>query len=121
MVVREASGMNDVRRYATALGLALLLTPSPAAAEDPDEAARFDSKGRPVAPSETPPKPAELTLPERTNDVQPEYTKEALDAAIRGSVFLKLTIDVDGTVQDATVEKGLGYGLDESSLRLQKS
>ncbi len=120
MVVREASGMNDVRRYATALGLALLLTPSPAAAEDPDEAARFDSKGRPVAPSETPPKPAELTLPERTNDVQPEYTKEALDAAIRGSVFLKLTIDVDGTVQDATVEKGLGYGLDESSISAAK-
>jgi TonB family protein len=114
--------MGNVRRLSTPLSLALLLAPTVAIAQEPQEgdAPRFDSKGRPVAPPEAPPKPEDLTLPERTNEVQPDYTKEALDAGIRGSVFLKITIDVDGSVVSAAVDQGLGHGLDENAVAAAK-
>lgn len=116
--------MLNVRRLACACALPLLLAASETQAQEqagvPEDAPRFDSRGRPVAPTAIPPKPEDLTLPERTSEVQPEYTKEALDAAIRGSVFLKITIDVDGTVVAATVDQGLGHGLDESAIAAAK-
>jgi TonB family protein len=46
----------------------------------------------------------------------PEYTKEALDAKIEGTVVLYFLVSMDGTVSDIKVLKGLGYGLDEKAI-----
>jgi len=47
----------------------------------------------------------------------PPYTPEAREAKIQGVVLISATIRKDGTVADAVVTKGLGYGLDESALQ----
>lgn len=114
--------MGETRRLAATVALTLTLSPALVRADEgpakaPD-APRFDSKGRPIAPE--PPKPDEVTFPERTNDVQPEYTPEAIEAAVQGAVFLKLTVDTEGTVVQAVVDEGLGYGLDESAIAAAK-
>src|SRR5437899_4488597 len=46
-----------------------------------------------------------------------EYTQDALKAGIHGSIILKVTIAVDGSVRDVTPFVRLGYGLDESAVK----
>ncbi|MBM4358242.1 MAG: TonB-dependent receptor [Deltaproteobacteria bacterium] len=114
--------MGTVRRLAGTLALTLAFAPASASGQVPSvpggDAPRFDSKGRPIAPE--PPMPDEVTFPERTNDVQPEYTPEAVAAGVQGAVRLKVTIDAAGSVVGASVVEGLGYGLDESALAAAK-
>jgi protein TonB len=43
----------------------------------------------------------------------PEYTKQALSAGIRGSIKFVLTIGTDGRVHEIKALNRLGYGLDE--------
>lgn len=52
--------------------------------------------------------------PERV--VRPQFTTEARTLGIDGSVLVELIIDDHGDVVSAKVTKGLGHGLDESSL-----
>lgn len=47
-----------------------------------------------------------------------KYPKEALDKKIEGSVHLSYSVDDNGNVTHASIEKGLGYGCDEEALRL---
>ncbi|TAM80135.1 MAG: energy transducer TonB [Acidobacteria bacterium] len=51
----------------------------------------------------------------------PQYTKEARQARISGNVSMNIVVNEKGEVTDATVVRGLGYGLDESALRAVKS
>jgi TonB family protein len=46
----------------------------------------------------------------------PEYTKEALDAKIEGTVVLSFLVGSDGSVSEIKVLKRLGYGLDEKAI-----
>ncbi len=46
------------------------------------------------------------------------YPQEAIDAGIEGKVFVEFYIEKDGTVCDAKVLRGIGYGCDEEALRL---
>ena len=46
------------------------------------------------------------------------YPKEAIDAGIEGRVFVEFYIEKDGTVCDAKVLRGIGYGCDEEALRV---
>ena len=46
------------------------------------------------------------------------YPKEAIDAGIEGKVFVEFYIEKDGTVSDAKVLRGIGYGCDEEALRV---
>ena len=46
------------------------------------------------------------------------YPKEAIDAGIEGKVFVEFYIEKDGTVCDAKVLRGIGYGCDEEALRV---
>ena len=46
------------------------------------------------------------------------YPKEAKDAGIEGRVFVEFYIEKDGTVCDAKVLRGIGYGCDEEALRV---
>ena len=46
------------------------------------------------------------------------YPKEAIEAGIEGRVFVEFYIEKDGTVCDAKVLRGIGYGCDEEALRV---
>jgi TonB family protein len=48
----------------------------------------------------------------------PNYTKEALARAVKGTVVLAVRIDEKGCVRDPKVTKPLGYGLDEEALKV---
>jgi len=48
----------------------------------------------------------------------PPYTDEARRAKFSGAVLLKVTIGVDGSVRDATVQRGQPYGLTEQAIAM---
>lgn len=48
------------------------------------------------------------------------YPKEALDAGIEGTVFLRFDVDDNGMVHNPEVLKGIGYGCDEEAVRLAR-
>lgn len=46
------------------------------------------------------------------------YPAQAVEVNIEGIVYLKLIIRADGSVQEAVVQRGIGYGCDEEAQRL---
>ena len=46
------------------------------------------------------------------------YPQGAIDAGVEGKVFVEFYIEKDGTVCDAKVLQGIGYGCDEEALRV---
>lgn len=46
------------------------------------------------------------------------YPSQALREQAEGQVFMTFVVRADGTIAEATVLKGLGYGLDEEALRV---
>jgi protein TonB len=56
------------------------------------------------------------TAPKLIHKVEPQYTKEALDAKLQGTVALDAVIGVDGIPADIKVVRGLGMGLDEKAI-----
>ena len=63
----------------------------------------------------TPP-PGSVSEPIPVSTPQPEYTPEARDARVQGTVELRSTVREDGTVKVESVVRGLGYGLDEAAI-----
>ena len=63
-----------------------------------------------------------VTLPQVTKQVQPQYTKEAMDNRIEGTVGLDAVVSSDGTVGDVTVKESLDtvYGLDANAIVAMK-
>jgi protein TonB len=60
--------------------------------------------------------PARTTAPVPIHSVSPEYTQEASEAKLQGSVLLSAVVGVDGIPADIKVVKGLGMGLDEKAV-----
>lgn len=59
--------------------------------------------------------------PKVVGKVDPEYTKEARDSKLQGTVILATVIRTDGTPSEIKVVRGLGQGLDEKAAEcLQK-
>ena len=58
----------------------------------------------------------EVSAPRVLRKVDPEYTTEAHDAKLSGSVLLSVVIGTDGTAHDINVVKPLGMGLDEKAV-----
>ena len=58
----------------------------------------------------------EVTAPRPIQKQEPEYTEEARDAKIEGSVTLSVVIEADGRIYEANVVKGLDPGLDANAL-----
>jgi len=59
-------------------------------------------------------------LPQNAADWKQPYPPEAKAKEIEGVVVLRVQIDEEGNVTDATVVKGLGFGLDEASVAALK-
>jgi len=56
------------------------------------------------------------TEPTLIHKVEPEYTKEALDAKLQGDVILSVVVGADGVPSDIDVIRRLGMGLDEKAV-----
>jgi protein TonB len=48
------------------------------------------------------------------------YPEEAKEKKIEGKVFAKFVIEKDGSVTNVEIVKGVGYGMDEETLRVVK-
>ena len=59
---------------------------------------------------------ASIDRPERVYAPLPDYTPAARRIRREGRIMLEAIIDEQGAVIDATIIKGLGFGLDESAL-----
>ena len=59
---------------------------------------------------------AQNTAPKVVSRVDPEYTKEASDAKLEGTVLLSIVVGADGIAHDINVVKGIGSGLDEKAV-----
>lgn len=62
----------------------------------------------------------EPSKPKALGAVQPAYTDAARSANIEGRVRVSLRVDATGAVTSATVQSGLGYGLDEAAVAAAK-
>lgn len=49
-----------------------------------------------------------------------KYPKDAVDKKIQGRVFAEFVVNVDGTLSDIKIAKGIGNGCDEEALRVLK-
>jgi protein TonB len=56
------------------------------------------------------------TEPKVIHSVRPQYTKDALDAKLQGTVVVSALVDVDGAPTSVQVIRGLGKGLDEKAV-----
>jgi TonB family protein len=52
--------------------------------------------------------------------VEPEYSEEAVNAQIAGTVILEAVVDSDGQAHDFCVARSLGFGLDENAVEAVK-
>jgi TonB family protein len=52
--------------------------------------------------------------------VDPEYSQEAQDAGLEGTVVVRVEVGTDGKAHEGRVEKSLGMGLDEKALEAVK-
>ncbi len=96
-----------VRQSAPIAGAVLLAALAAASAQD-QSAPPQDEIFRPGMPG--------VTLPEPTYRFEPEYTREAREAGLQGSVRVSMIIDAKGIPQDIIVRKPLGMGLDERAV-----
>jgi TonB family protein len=60
----------------------------------------------------------EVTLPKVVSEVKPQYTPEAMQAKIEGTVFMKAVVRTDGTPVDIEITESLDteYGLDKQAV-----
>lgn len=56
------------------------------------------------------------SAPAVIHKVDPEYTDQARQERIQGTVVLYTQVGTDGRAHDIRVTKGLGYGLDEKAI-----
>jgi TonB family protein len=90
-------------------------------------AARHDTASAPAPP----PAPAESSIPADIPAAGthgytkpmcsycpgPQYSREAFDAKIQGTVVMDVVIGADGRAHQIVVKKSLGHGLDEQAIR----
>jgi TonB family protein len=61
-----------------------------------------------------------LQWPRLMNVSLPRYSEKALDKKIEGEVIVRALFRRNGKIEDARVEKGLGFGLDERAIEAVK-
>ena len=50
-----------------------------------------------------------------------DYPKEAIEKGIEGRVFVKFIVEPDGSISNASIVRGIGYGCDEEAIRVIES
>ena len=50
-----------------------------------------------------------------------KYPKEAKQALISGTVYIRFVVNADGKISNVEVMKGIGYGCDEEALRVVRN
>ncbi len=45
------------------------------------------------------------------------YPEDAVRKKIQGMVFIQFVVNIDGTISDAAVKSGIGFGCDEAALK----
>lgn len=70
-----------------------------------------------LIPIPSPSQARNRTYPVPIEQPKPPYTSEARLARVEDKILLMCVIRKDGTVGNARILKGLGYGLDESAIR----
>ena len=50
-----------------------------------------------------------------------EYPNEAMNSGIQGRVFVQVIVEPDGSISNAKVIRGIGYGCDEEAVRVVES
>lgn len=69
------------------------------------------------SPAKAPRTAASNIAPPRViKDPNPQYTHEAREARLHGSVWIRITVGVDGAAHDLTIIKPLGAGLDQAAI-----
>ena len=58
-----------------------------------------------------------VSKPSLISRVEPEYTKEAVEAKLSGTILLSLIVDAEGRARDIHVMNGLGMGLDQQAVK----
>jgi TonB family protein len=58
-----------------------------------------------------------VSAPRVLTKFDPQYTPEASDAKVEGTVLLSVVIGTDGIAHDINVVKGIGSGLDEKAVQ----
>ena len=48
--------------------------------------------------------------------LEPEYSEEARDEKIAGTVVISIVVDTNGQATDIQLMKGIGFGLDEKAV-----
>lgn len=57
-----------------------------------------------------------VSSPQLVHKIEPQYSDEAREAKLQGTVVLAVEVGADGFVQDVEVRRGLGLGLDENAM-----
>ena len=63
---------------------------------------------------------AGVSAPVPVKEVRPQYTADAKDARIQGTVVVECVVQADGTIGDVKVLKSLDAGLDEEAIKAVK-
>lgn len=50
-----------------------------------------------------------------------EYPQEAVERGVEGRVFVKFIVEPDGSISNAKIIRGIGYGCDEEAIRVIES
>jgi TonB family protein len=61
-----------------------------------------------------------ITAPTIVHQVQPRFTDAARRMKLQGTVRVKLVVDANGVARDVVVVRGIGSGLEESTLQAMK-
>lgn len=61
-----------------------------------------------------------VKAPVLVREVKPQYTKDAMDRKVQGSVEVKAVVLADGTVGDVEVTKSLDPDLDQEAVKATK-
>ena len=62
-----------------------------------------------------------ISAPTKLSSPEPQYSEEARQAKIEGTVTLFVIVGCDGIPRDVRVVKGLGHGLDEKAIEAIKT
>jgi TonB family protein len=110
-----------LKRWAILLAC-LLVSGARAQNPQPDSATEVDKSGpAPIHQEPTYKVGGDVVAPRVVDAPDPEYSEEARQAGLQGVCVVTLVVGSDGTTRDVRVDRSLGMGLDEKSIKAVRS